>query len=130
MPIPAVRLLEEAERLERSGEVEDSVRAMALALQAAELYIAAQEEHQEHLALEVQVCWQRILVEAAILADMWVEEEMVEEDLQEVTPLDLPVPTKTEFHLLKYLPISIGPTQTGLIIQQSGQLGNSTLTVS
>ena len=54
----------------------------------------------------------------------------LEEDLQEVTPLDLPVPTKTEFHLLKYLPISIGPTQTGLIIQQSGQLGNSTLTVS
>ena len=35
----------------------------------------------------------------------------LEEDLQEVTPLDLPVPTKTEFHLLKYLPISIGPTQ-------------------
>ena len=54
----------------------------------------------------------------------------LEEDLQEVTPLDLPVPTKTEFHLLKCLPISTGPIQTELIIQQSGQLGNSTLTVS
>ena len=84
MLLPAVRLLEEAERLEHSGEVEDSVRAMALALQAAELYIAAQEEHQERLALEVQACQQWILAEAALLADLWVEEEMVEEDLQEV----------------------------------------------
>ena len=84
MPVPAVRLLEEAKCLERLGEVEDSVRAMVLALQAAELYIAAQEEHQERLALEVQARRQQILAEAALLAVMWVEEEMAEEDLQEV----------------------------------------------
>ena len=54
----------------------------------------------------------------------------LEEDLQEVIPLDLQVLTKTEFHLLKFLPISTRPIETGLIIQQSGQLGNSTLTVS
>ena len=53
-----------------------------------------------------------------------------EEDLQEVTPLDLPVPTKTESHLQKCPPISTGPIQTRQITQQSGQLGNSTLTVS
>ena len=54
----------------------------------------------------------------------------LEEDLQEVIPLDLQVLIKTEFHLLKFLPISTRPIETGLIIQQSGQLGNSTLTLS
>ena len=36
----------------------------------------------------------------------------LEEDLQEVTLLDLPVPTKTEFHLLKCLLNSTLPIET------------------
>ena len=75
MPVPAVRLLEEAERLERSGEVEDMSRAMLLALWAACLVIQVQEEYQAGLALEAQARHQQILVQATLLADLWAEEE-------------------------------------------------------
>ena len=79
MPVPAVRLLEEAERLERSGDVEDMSRAMLLALRAARLMIQAQEEYQAGLALEVQARRQRILVQATLLADLWAQDEEEEE---------------------------------------------------
>ena len=79
MSIQAVGLLIEAERLERSGEVEDLSRAMTLALRAAELVIAAQEQYQQRLTLEVQARRQQILVQAALVVDMWVEEELEEE---------------------------------------------------
>ena len=79
MSIQAVGLLIEAERLERLGEVEDLSRAMTLALRAAELVIAAQEQYQQRLTLEVQARRQRILVQAALVVDMWVEEELEEE---------------------------------------------------
>ena len=82
MPVPAVRLLEEAERLERTGEVEDMSRAMLLALRAARLVIQAQEEYQAGLALEVQARRQRILVQARLLADVWAQEEEEEEHLE------------------------------------------------
>ena len=82
MPAPAVRLLEEAEHLERSGEVEDMSRAMLLALQAAHLVIQVQEEYQVGLALEVQARRQQILVQATLLADLWAEEEEQEEHLE------------------------------------------------
>ena len=80
--MPAVRLLEEAEHLERSGEVEDMSRAMLLALRAVHLVIQAQEEYQAGLALEAQAQRQRILVQATLLADLWAEEEEQEEHLE------------------------------------------------
>ena len=82
MPVPAVRLLEEAECLERSGEVEDMSRAMLLALRAARLVIQVQEEYQAGLALEAQAWCQRILVQATLLADLWAQEEEEEEHLE------------------------------------------------
>ena len=75
MLVSAVRLLEEAERLECSGEVEDMSRAMLLALQAARLVMEAQEKYQAGLALEAQAQCQRILVQATLLADLWAQEE-------------------------------------------------------
>ena len=82
MLVSAVRLLEEAERLECSGEVEDMSRAMLLALRAARLVIQAQEEYQAGLALEAQARRQRILVQATLLADLWAQEEEQEEHLE------------------------------------------------